>query len=237
MNQSKMPKQRIENYRTFELCGRTIMIDDFIYCRIFKDPEIKPKRKYTFMKSFYLANGCPRMVLKEGKNKTILLSRYIMHACRGEIVDHKNRNPLDNRRCNLRIVNSRQNMLNRKIKNNTGLIGVTAHLNDGKFYLRANFRANKTKRLRFNCPDTPFNRILAALAHDKFVLQAGEEEYAPLNFPRWQFEPFRSFLLKEDLGKYKEINSKLKIQNLKPKLNQQISRFCRKNSHHPDEAA
>ncbi len=193
-----------ENYRTFELCGRTIMIDDFIYRRIFKDPDIKPKRKYTFIKSFYLANGCPHMVLKEGKNKTILLSRYIMRAGKGEIVDHIERNPLDNRRCKLRIVNSRQNMLNRKLKNKTGLIGVTVYMNDGNFYLRANFRANKTKRLRFNCPDTPFNRILAAFAHDKFVLQCGEEEYAPLNFPCWQYEPLRSILLNEDLSKLKE---------------------------------
>jgi hypothetical protein len=45
---------------------------------------------------------------------------------------------------------------------------------------------------------------LTALAHDKFVLQEGEEEYAPLNFPCWKFEPFRSILLNEDLGKYKE---------------------------------
>jgi hypothetical protein len=202
----KSTKERpaAERYRTFELCGRIILVDDFIYRRIFKDPDIKPKRKYTFIKSFYLANGCPRMVLKEGKNKTILLSRYIMRAGKGEIVDHIERNPLDNRRCKLRIANSRQNMLNRRLKNKTGLTGVTAYIRDGNSYLRANFRASKTKRLRFSCPDTPNNRILAALAHDKFVLQAGEEEFAPLNFPCWQYEPLRSILLNEDLRKYKE---------------------------------
>jgi hypothetical protein len=233
MDKNKMPRQE-NNCRAFELCGRTIIVDDFIYRRLFKDPDIKPKRKYKFIKSFYLANGCPRMVLKAVKNKTILLSRYIMRAGRGEIVDHINRNPLDNRRCNLRIVNARQNMLNRKIKNKTGLIGVTAYLNDGNFYLRANFRANKTKRLRFNCPDTPFNRILAALAHDKFVLQAGEEEYAPLNFPQWQFEPMRSILMKEDLGKFKERtqNSEHSRQNKnKRPMNKRqklILRFCRR---------
>jgi hypothetical protein len=145
-------------------------------------------------------------------------------------------------------------MLNRKIKNNTGLIGVTAHLSDGKFYLRANFRVNKTKRLRFNCPDTPFNRILAALAHDKFVLQAGEEEYAPLNFPRWSNEPMRSILLTEDLSKLKErskdvrkqevrnaehrtLNVKRRMRNRQRRERSQVLRFCRKNSHHSDEAA
>jgi hypothetical protein len=55
----------------------------------------------------------------------------------------------------------------------------------------------------FQLPDSPANRIVAAFARDKFVLQAGDQEYAPLNFPCWQFEPFRSILLNEDLRKYK----------------------------------
>ncbi len=205
-----MPKKSIkevpaaEKYRTFELCGRTILIDDFIYRRLFKDADIKPKRKYTFIRGFYLANGCPRIVLKEGKNKTILLSRYIMRAGKGEIVDHIKRNPLDNRRCRLRIVNVRQNALNRKIKNNTGLIGVTVCTGRNHTSVHASFTIKKGKKLVFYCPDTPNNRILGAFAHDKFVLQAGEEEFAPLNFPCWQYEPLRSILLNEDLGKYKE---------------------------------
>ena len=59
------------------------------------------------------------------------------------------------------------------------------------------------KELVFQLPDSPANRVLAALARDKFVLQAHDEDYAPLNFPCWKFEPFRSILLHEDLRKYK----------------------------------
>ena len=59
------------------------------------------------------------------------------------------------------------------------------------------------KELCFQLPDSPQNRVIAALARDKFVLQAGDEDYAPLNFPCWKFEPFRSILLQEDLKKYK----------------------------------
>jgi hypothetical protein len=127
-----------------------------------------------------------------------------MHACKGEMVDHINRNKSDNRRCNLRIVNSRQNNLNRKLKNNTGLIGISGFKDKGLLFVRASYRTKEDKLLAFRCPDTPFNRILAALAHDKFVLQEGEEQYAPLNFPHWKYEPYRSFLLNEDLEKYKE---------------------------------
>jgi hypothetical protein len=79
---------------------------------------------------------------------------------------------------------------------------------------------------------------LTALARDKFVLQEGEEEYAPLNFPCWKFEPLRSILMNEDLNKYKERSKEVrklfdklragKEARKKTKLNQQILRFCRK---------
>jgi hypothetical protein len=226
MNKRKMPKQK-NYYRTFEIGGRTVIVDDFIYRRLFKDPDIPPRRKYTFIRGFHFSGGCPFMFLKANPNKTISLPRYIMHAGKGELVDHRNRNPLDNRRCNLRIVNARQNMLNRKLKNNTGFISVSVSNNKGRFYVGAGFRTKEGKRLTFRCKDTPFNRILTALAHDKFVLQQGEEEYAPLNFPCWKFEPFKSILLNEDLSKYKEKGGSLKVKakNSKPK-NQKLRREC-----------
>ena len=219
MNKNKMPEQKSDrgcltanNSRTFEIHGQTIIIDDFLYRRLFKDPDIPPRRKYTFIQGFRFSGGSLQIVLKTGE-KAIRLPRYIMHACKGEIVDHKNRNPLDNRRCNLRAVNARQNMLNRKIKNNTGFIGVSVCNDKGRFYIGAGFKTKGGKKLTFYCPDTPFNRVLAALARDKFVLQEGEEEYAPLNFPCWKNEPLKSILLAEDLSKYKEKNKGAKIKN------------------------
>lgn len=44
--------------------------------------------------------------------KTLYLHREIMQAERGQYVDHINRNGLDNRRCNLRIVGQRKNIAN-----------------------------------------------------------------------------------------------------------------------------
>ena len=229
MNQSKTPEQR-NYYRTFEVNGQTVIIDDFIYRRLFRDPDIKPKRKYTFINGFCLTSGYLRIVLKSG-TKQITLSRYIMHAGKGDMVDHINRNKSDNRRCNLRIVNSRQNNLNRKLKNNTGLIGVSAFKDRGLFFVRASYRTKEYKLLAFRCPDTPFNRILAALAHDKFVLQTGEEEYAPLNFPQWQFEPLRSILMKEDLGKFKERSKEVRNQGSKEKRHTVIYKFIKRRLH------
>ena len=69
------------------------------------------------------------------------------------------------------------------------------------------------KEVVFQLPDSPANRIVAAFARDRFVLQACDEEYAPLNFPCWQYEPFRSILLNEDLRKYKtDRNANLQLE-------------------------
>ncbi|MBU1261250.1 MAG: HNH endonuclease [Planctomycetes bacterium] len=201
---TSQPIEQMGKYRTFEIADRTVIVDVFIYRRLFKDPDILPRKKYTFIRGFHFSGNGPYMFLKAEPNKTVRLSRYIMHAVKGELVDHKNRNYLDNRRCNLRIATPRQNMLNRIMKNSTGFIGVSISKPRNRFYVGTGFRTKEGKRLTFRCQDTPFNRILAALARDKFVLLSGEEEFAPLNFPCWQYEPLRGILMEEDLGKYKE---------------------------------
>lgn len=130
-------------YRTFKIESWTVIVDDFTYRRIFKDPDVPPHRKYTFIHGIYLVNNCPRLILKT--KKSFFLSRYIMHASKDDLVDHKNRNRLDNRRCNLRFANYRQNSLNRRLKSNTGLIGVSYF----KSFIRASFNGKAGKRLIF----------------------------------------------------------------------------------------
>jgi hypothetical protein len=195
---------RAENYRTIDIQGQTIKIDDFYYRRLFRAPDIKPRRKYTFIKGMNITAQSARIILKTSPSKSVSLARYIMRAGKGEIVDHINRDHLDNRRCNLRIVNGRQNMLNRRLKNRTGFIGVSIYDPGYKIYVRTSFVTKEGVILNFTAHDTPNNRILAALAHDKFVLQQNEEEYAPLNFPCWKNEPFRSILINEDLNARRE---------------------------------
>jgi len=53
-----------------------------------------------------------RMLFDDGKWKIIYMHREIMQAEAGSIVDHKNRNGLDNRKANLRFTDRRQNALN-----------------------------------------------------------------------------------------------------------------------------
>ena len=51
---------------------------------------------------------------EDGKQSTIRMHRFIMNAKKYEIVDHENRNGLDNQKHNLRFCTRNQNAYNRK---------------------------------------------------------------------------------------------------------------------------
>lgn len=60
-----------------------------------------------------------------GKKSKLLMHRAILCPPVGMVVDHINDNGLDNRRCNLRIVTARQNIVRcRHMPTDTGYLGV-----------------------------------------------------------------------------------------------------------------
>jgi len=202
------------NYLMFKVRGRIIKVDPDIYYKIFNPGHERPNKRYNgdISTMRICGDGYP-IIVRRTETKSLrhtVLSRFIMDAKKGQLVDHRNRDPLDNRRENLRIVTPRQNCLNKRCKNETGFVGVCIRHKRGKNYCRAQFLKSNGKKSSFQLPDSPQNRIIAAFARDKFVLEAGEEEYAPLNFPCWKYEPFRSYLLEEDFNKYKRKRSKEK---------------------------
>lgn len=188
----------------FKLQGRIVKVDPDIYYRIFNRRPENPAKYNDGITTIILANGrYPTLVYGKKNCRRVPLSRFVMNAEDGQIVDHQNRKPLDNRRCNLRFVTKRQNNLNKICKNSSGFIGVNIKRKNGGYSCVAKFQCANGKELTFRLPDSPENRIIAAFARDRFVLQQGEEDYAPLNFPCFKYEPFRSFLLQENLRKYK----------------------------------
>lgn len=71
--------------------------------------------------------GYARCVITiNGKRRTVFAHRFLIGAKKEEIVDHINRNRLDNRRENLRIVDIKASSINRCLKkgNKTGYAGV-----------------------------------------------------------------------------------------------------------------
>jgi len=209
-----MSKMSGIDYLMFKIRGRIVKVDPDIYYKIRNPGHEQPRKKYNGeISSLRISTaGYPVIIYGKGKKiKCVTLSRFVMDAKEGQLVDHINGDPMDNRRKNLRIVNYRQNSLNKKYRNKSGFIGVCVRRTRGKYYCIGQFHKSNGKTDCFHLPDSPENRIIAAFAHDKFVLQAGDEEYAPLNFPCFKNEPFRSFLLEEDLKKYKNIRLALPI--------------------------
>lgn len=71
----------------------------------------------------------------ETTKKCVLLHRYLLNYDGKDIVDHKNNNPLDNRKCNLRIVTKKQNSMNKTSRKNatSKYIGVSWAKNVNKW--------------------------------------------------------------------------------------------------------
>ena len=117
--------------------GEFCLIDDEDYPLI---RDIKWFASYHYYKH---EKKWPARVSGRNENKTILLHRLITNAPDLIVVDHINRNPLDNRKCNLRLTTNDKNLVNRRIAshNKCGVKGVyfeksrrkwVAHITFGK---------------------------------------------------------------------------------------------------------
>lgn len=98
----------------------------------------------------------------------------------GKIVDHINRDGLDNRRCNLRLCNPSQNSSNKiQKKNKLGLIGVTKNgtKNGSGYQSRIKFETQVILLGSYKTPEE------AARARDKKAIEL-HGEFAVLNFPK-----------------------------------------------------
>jgi hypothetical protein len=112
------------------------------------------------------------------KVRTVRLHREIMEAPEGVLVDHRNRETLDNRRANLRFATQSQNMQNRRKRKNTTsqYIGVCLDKQRGQWEVRINHRGKKIWIGRFR------TEIEAARVHDA-AAKKYHGEFARLNFP------------------------------------------------------
>jgi hypothetical protein len=96
--------------------GHVILVDDCDLDRLLK---------FAWSVHYYGKNNM--YATTSIKGSTIYMHRVVIGAKQGDIVDHKNRNGLDNRSSNLRLCTKQQNLANRgKQSNNTsGYKGVT----------------------------------------------------------------------------------------------------------------
>jgi len=94
---------------------------------------------------WYFCHGYAYHSFKELGWKVIAMHQLIAKTPNGYETDHINRNKLDNRRCNLRVVTTSQNQHNtvESIKNTSGYKGVTYHKRDR--YWQASIRKDGTR--------------------------------------------------------------------------------------------
>lgn len=116
-----------------------------------------------------------RFIIKDGKYTTQLMHREIMGAKKGEEVDHKDHDGLNNRKSNLRLCSFKENRRNRRQeKSSQEYIGVrkisygylARYYDDGKTVTVGVFGTARE----------------AALARDKAVYTV-RGDFAKLNFP------------------------------------------------------
>ena len=89
--------------------GKYALVDNEDYSEL-------AKNKWCLSTKGYVKRG----TTVGGKHKTILMHTQIMGTPVGKVIDHKNHNPLDNRKENLRVCTHRQNCANMKLsKRNT----------------------------------------------------------------------------------------------------------------------
>jgi len=112
--------------------------------------------------------GYARTVIYTPMKADVLLHHLVAGKPLGKLqIDHANRNRLDNRKCNLRVVSSRGNSGNKKNKSKTGYVGVYR----GKNRFSAMIRING-KLVHLGSRDTPEE---AARLYDACLRVLGEK--------------------------------------------------------------
>jgi hypothetical protein len=89
---------------------------------------------------------CHAHIKRDGKWTTISMHRLIMGVTKFcEQIDHINHDGLDNRRCNLRVVDGTQNQYNRYIASNnkSGTIGLSWSEQKGKWKAELKFKGQR----------------------------------------------------------------------------------------------
>lgn len=138
-------------------------IDDYLKCKPYKWYAVADHNTFYAMAGIVCSDGVRRMV----KMHRFIMFDDVVISDKSVMIDHINRNGLDNRRVNLRFTDNRGNQYNARISslNTTGVTGVSyseqyntfftsMRLQDGR-RLQKSYSANKygydeAKRLSIN---------------------------------------------------------------------------------------
>lgn len=120
--------------------------------------------RYWYMRDKTVKGRLENYIETKIDGSTLKLHNFIMKPQKGELVDHINGVLTDNRRCNLRIVNTHQNAWNRAIpsSNTSGVKGVHYNSKDNKWVARIGYKGKRVVLGTFvNLSDATHSRIEA----------------------------------------------------------------------------
>jgi hypothetical protein len=134
INGIKEKRERIHNMKQIERNGNGISVIRSYGEEILVDDDIW--HEYSVM-NWNISDGYAKTNVG---NTSVFMHRMIVNANVNDIVDHINRNRLDNRRCNLRIVQPHENSHNRSKKKNATSSYFGVHRNHNKWVARFRFK-------------------------------------------------------------------------------------------------
>lgn len=121
-----------------------------------------------------LLNFSIRTTVRNGRVETVQitaqLGRFLINCPRSLVVDHTNRNPLDNRKQNLCVVNRAGNNQNRRKISQNGKRPTSKYKGVGKFEARGHWRCFWRENGKGHIKDCK-NEINAALYYDMKMLE------------------------------------------------------------------
>lgn len=122
--------------------GKVVLVDDEDYERAGKYKWCAQKMPHYLNESFHAST---RTRLPDGRAVRLYLSRFVMNAPPGILVDHIDGNTLNNQKSNLRFASHSENACNRdKPSNNTtGFKGVSARNDCNKFTAQIRYKGKK----------------------------------------------------------------------------------------------
>lgn len=109
-----------------------------------EDIEKMSSHKWTITEP----HGNTRYIRAVEKRKVLFLHRFLLHPEKNEIIDHINRNGLDNRKSNLRIVSISENCVNSKTNSRTKEKNIYFHNGKYRVEIIRNYKRVYTKSFK-----------------------------------------------------------------------------------------
>ena len=160
--------------------------------------------------------------------RTVLMHRLILGLKRGDgrEIDHINRNALDNRRCNLRIVSKNEQNQNRSFVKNS--LSKYRGVSSGKCSCFESFRAALKKDGKNVCEVVFATEDMAALFYD-LISYKYNDKYTYLNFPNIDYNKI-IFILHNEIEKQKiknKIVRKIKAKGSDKNIGKKFSKYTK----------